>query len=143
MNNVFMTHLKIHERYDLKGSTVDRSVTEEERKKPNPIYKDLDIKFFVHLGKEKTIKVKEQMALDCKFLEENSIMDYSLLLGVHYANYPEEDLTEMSCDNCSSTSERIFQRRRMSLPSTLSSQELSHKSKKWLERRKRKQYVCL
>lgn len=140
MNNVFMTHLKIHERYDLKGSTIDRAATEKEKQKPNPILKDLDIKTAVYIGKEKTEKVRAQIALDCAFLEENNIMDYSLLLGVHNT-VTDEDATEVSSDSSASISTEDFRRRRYSLPLALPNYELSSRSKRWLERRKRKQYV--
>jgi 1-phosphatidylinositol-4-phosphate 5-kinase len=83
MNNVFQTSLRIHERYDLKGSTLGRCASEDEKKKENPILKDLDVSTNIYLGKEKTDVVLKQLESDCGFLRENLVMDYSLLLGVH------------------------------------------------------------
>ena len=33
MQNVFYSHVELHEKYDLKGSTVGRGLTEEEKRK--------------------------------------------------------------------------------------------------------------
>jgi len=55
MGNIFAQSLEIHERYDLKGSTVNRTVGEEALKnaKPTMILKDLDLKRCLLLGPEK------------------------------------------------------------------------------------------
>lgn len=95
MNNVFMTSLPIHERYDLKGSTVGRMATEKEKMSPVCIFKDLDISTHVNLGQPVTRLLLEQMTLDADFLKSQSIMDYSLLLGVHYGS---DDDGEPECD---------------------------------------------
>ena len=42
MKNIFSTTLKIHKKYDLKGSTVDREASEKEKTGPHPTYKDKD-----------------------------------------------------------------------------------------------------
>lgn len=83
MSNVFQTNVKIHEKYDLKGSIIGRMASEEEKQSPNPILKDLDVSKHVYLGKAKTKLLLDQLKSDAKFLESNQIMDYSLLLGVH------------------------------------------------------------
>jgi 1-phosphatidylinositol-4-phosphate 5-kinase len=90
MNNVFDTELEIHEKYDLKGSTVGRSsqkdvVEIDLKKKKNIILKDLDIK-----ENKKKIKIEKklkeqlltQLKSDCEWLQTMNIMDYSLLLGI-------------------------------------------------------------
>jgi 1-phosphatidylinositol-4-phosphate 5-kinase len=90
MNNVFDTELEIHEKYDLKGSTVGRSsqkdvVEIDLKKKKNIILKDLDIK-----ENKKKIKIEKklkeqlltQLKSDCEWLQMMNIMDYSLLLGI-------------------------------------------------------------
>ena len=42
MRNVFSSHLKVHKKYDLKGSTVDREANEKELEKQLPTLKDND-----------------------------------------------------------------------------------------------------
>jgi hypothetical protein len=43
MNNLLPTSVKMHEKYDLKGSTYKRKASKRERDKANPVYKDLDL----------------------------------------------------------------------------------------------------
>ena len=42
MNNLIPSHIPIHEKYDLKGSTYRRRASDEERRKESPTWKDLD-----------------------------------------------------------------------------------------------------
>lgn len=44
MGNMFCTELRIHRRYDLKGSSVGRS-TDKDKIKENTTLKDLDLSF--------------------------------------------------------------------------------------------------
>ncbi|KAJ3120861.1 Phosphatidylinositol-4-phosphate 5-kinase [Nowakowskiella sp. JEL0407] len=87
MGNVFPSNKDIHEVYDLKGSTVGRSIPEEEaRKNPRAVMKDLNWinrNKKLYLGEEKKSKLVEQMELDVAFLAKMQIMDYSLLVGCH------------------------------------------------------------
>ncbi|KAJ3836608.1 SAICAR synthase-like protein [Lentinula raphanica] len=107
MNNLFPPHKDIHETYDLKGSTVGRlwraknpeadekSQTEttnsekerrKEKKKSNPVLKDLNWINGHHkleLGPEKRALLTEQLRRDKEFLKAISVMDYSLLVGIH------------------------------------------------------------
>eukprot|EP01119_Soliformovum_irregulare_P021901 TRINITY_DN7378_c0_g2_i1.p1 TRINITY_DN7378_c0_g2~~TRINITY_DN7378_c0_g2_i1.p1 ORF type:complete len:541 (-),score=162.96 TRINITY_DN7378_c0_g2_i1:666-2288(-) len=90
MGNVFNTTKKIHQRFDLKGSTLGRAVSEQEKTsfKENVTFKDIDfknmsMKFKLGPRKEKFIK---QLESDCKLLEKLNIMDYSLLVGIHYCD---------------------------------------------------------
>ena len=45
MRNVFSNHLKIHTKYDLKGSTVDREASQKEREKRKNFFFFLDLQF--------------------------------------------------------------------------------------------------
>uniref|UniRef100_A0A2P2JHS9 Phosphatidylinositol 4-phosphate 5-kinase n=2 Tax=Rhizophora mucronata TaxID=61149 RepID=A0A2P2JHS9_RHIMU len=92
MGNMFCTELRIHRRFDLKGSSLGRS-TDKIEIDENTTLKDLDLNYsfflepswreaLLHLTKVQ--QVPRQIELDCKFLEAHHIMDYSLLLGVHY-----------------------------------------------------------
>ncbi len=42
MNNLIPSHVQMHEKYDLKGSTFKRRANNEERQKESPTWKDLD-----------------------------------------------------------------------------------------------------
>lgn len=86
MANVFGGACKITRRYDLKGSTFGRRASQKECRKATPVFKDLD-----WLEREKAIRVlsaerdllRDAIAADVKFLAEQGLMDYSLLVGVH------------------------------------------------------------
>ena len=87
MANVFCREISINRMYDLKGSVVGRSsgkITE------NTILKDLDLDCTFKLEKKWHNIFFEQLEKDCKFLEKMNIMDYSLLLGVHFADEEEK-----------------------------------------------------
>ena len=106
--NVFDTPLKIHEQYDLKGSTIDRTVNVEE-----PIsgmaMKDMDFKKFgrsIKVGTyyrdlilkqiEKDVSVRSSSYLSVlltviiQWLESLGICDYSLLIGIHFKDREEK-----------------------------------------------------
>jgi len=86
MGSVFFSNsgMEIHEQYDLKGSTKGR------RSQPNEsMKKDLDLiesGTFVKIGREKAKLFRSHIQMDTDFLRKNGIMDYSLLLGIHYRN---------------------------------------------------------
>ena len=42
MRNVFSSHLSLHKKFDLKGSTVDREASDKELEKTLPTFKDND-----------------------------------------------------------------------------------------------------
>lgn len=50
MGNMFCTELRIHRRYDLKGSYQGR-VTNKEDIKENTTFKDLDLPYVFHMDK--------------------------------------------------------------------------------------------
>jgi hypothetical protein len=55
MRNVFSNHLRVHKKYDLKGSTVDREASNKEKVKDNPTFKDNDFLndgMKIHIGEE-------------------------------------------------------------------------------------------
>ena len=66
MGNIFAQSLEIHERYDLKGSTIGRTVGEEKLKnlKPTTILKDLDFQRNLILGPEKRALFFDQLERD-------------------------------------------------------------------------------
>lgn len=87
MNNLFKTPLKLHEKYDLKGSTRNRYVDiSKEKKSSGGVLKDLNFNNRNHklwVGKEQRDAIIRQMRLDTEFLMDMGIMDQSLLLGLH------------------------------------------------------------
>eukprot|EP00742_Colponemidia_sp_Colp-10_P003628 GILJ01003862.1.p1 GENE.GILJ01003862.1~~GILJ01003862.1.p1 ORF type:complete len:536 (-),score=61.21 GILJ01003862.1:254-1795(-) len=94
MGSVFDSDKEIHERYDLKGSTIGRAASEAEKAGICPVLKDLDFVnagVKIRIGEAKKKQLLDQLEADCLFLERANIMDYSLLLGVHYRNRETED----------------------------------------------------
>ena len=69
-SNVFSTDRVIHERYDLKGSTLGRTVGAEAlARKTDVLRKDLDLKRRFHLGSNKGALLA-QIRADVQFLRE-------------------------------------------------------------------------
>ncbi|KAL1222847.1 Phosphatidylinositol 4-phosphate 5-kinase 7 [Cardamine amara subsp. amara] len=83
MGNMFCTELKIHRRYDLKGSSQGR-FTERTKIHEKTTLKDLDLAYEFHMDKLLREALFKQIDLDCSFLESLHIIDYSLLLGLHF-----------------------------------------------------------
>ncbi|KAM7255110.1 hypothetical protein ACFE04_020351 [Oxalis oulophora] len=83
MGNMFCTELRIHRRFDLKGSSLGRSADKIEIDE-NTTLKDLDLSYYFYLEPSWQESLLKQIEIDSKFLEAQHIMDYSLLLGVHY-----------------------------------------------------------
>ncbi|KAF3642525.1 Phosphatidylinositol 4-phosphate 5-kinase 1 [Capsicum annuum] len=83
MGNMFCTELRIHRRYDLKGSSQGRS-TKKDRIDETTTLKDLDLTYEFHMDKLLREALFKQLSLDCRFLESQNIIDYSLLLGLHF-----------------------------------------------------------
>ncbi|XP_078440702.1 phosphatidyl inositol monophosphate 5 kinase [Wolffia australiana] len=83
MGNMFCTALRIHRRYDLKGSSLGRS-TDKVEIDENTTLKDLDLNYCFYLEPSWRDALLNQIEIDSQFLETQCIMDYSLLLGVHY-----------------------------------------------------------
>lgn len=87
MNNLLPSYVKMHLKYDLKGSTFKRKASKSERAKKSPTFKDLD--FMEHHPNGIFLEAETYSALvktiqrDCTVLESFKIMDYSLLVGVH------------------------------------------------------------
>ncbi|XP_043481402.1 phosphatidylinositol 4-phosphate 5-kinase type-1 alpha isoform X2 [Leptopilina heterotoma] len=117
MNNLLPSAVKLHQKYDLKGSTYKRKASRSERAKSSPTYKDLD--FMEHHAEGIFLEADTYSALvktiqrDCRVLESFKIMDYSLLVGIHNLDQAarekveeqrlsasaEEDAGEYVCDS--------------------------------------------
>lgn len=85
--NVFCSESRIHRRFDLKGSSYGRTIRKtEEKVDETTTLKDLDLNLVFHLQKPWFKKLIWQIERDCEFLEAESIMDYSLLVGLHFSD---------------------------------------------------------
>ncbi|KHN17425.1 Phosphatidylinositol-4-phosphate 5-kinase 2 [Glycine soja] len=85
MGNVFCSEYRIHKRFDLKGSSHGRT-TDKPREEidENTTLKDLDLNFVFRLEQSWFQELIWQLDRDCEFLEAEGIMDYSLLIGLHF-----------------------------------------------------------
>ncbi|XP_060808612.1 phosphatidylinositol 4-phosphate 5-kinase type-1 alpha isoform X8 [Amyelois transitella] len=98
MNNILPSSVKLHQKYDLKGSTYKRKANKSERTKASPTYKDLD--FMEHhtegifLEADTYTALIKTMQRDCRVLESFKIMDYSLLVGIHNLDEAQREKTE-------------------------------------------------
>ncbi|CAI9102800.1 OLC1v1001143C1 [Oldenlandia corymbosa var. corymbosa] len=85
MGNLFCTEYAIHRRFDLKGSSHGRLTDKPESEiDSTTTLKDLDLNFIFGLRKNWFEEFCRQVDKDCDFLEQERIMDYSLLVGVHF-----------------------------------------------------------
>ncbi|CAL0307850.1 unnamed protein product [Lupinus luteus] len=85
MGNLFCSEYPIHRRFDLKGSSHGRMADKpEEEIDETTTLKDLDLNYVFHLQRNWSQVLTKQIELDCKFLEAEKIMDYSLLVGLHF-----------------------------------------------------------
>ncbi|MFS7904248.1 putative 1-phosphatidylinositol-4-phosphate 5-kinase [Helianthus anomalus] len=85
MGNLFCTDHVIHRRFDLKGSSLGRLTDKPESEiQTTTILKDLDLKFMFRLDKNWIQEFRRQIDRDSDFLEQERIMDYSLLVGLHF-----------------------------------------------------------
>ncbi|KAM9369035.1 phosphatidylinositol 4-phosphate 5-kinase type-1 gamma [Phaethornis superciliosus] len=95
MNNILPRVVKMHLKFDLKGSTYKRRASKKEKEKSSPTYKDLD---FIQdmpeglmLDADTFNALTKTLQRDCLVLESFKIMDYSLLLGVHNIDQQERE----------------------------------------------------
>ncbi|KAF2880902.1 hypothetical protein ILUMI_25278 [Ignelater luminosus] len=98
MNNLLPSWVRMHQKYDLKGSTYKRKASKSERQKRSPTYKDLD--FMEHHPEGILMEADTYAALvktiqrDCRVLESFKIMDYSLLVGIHNLDQAQREKLE-------------------------------------------------
>lgn len=110
MNNLLPSIVKLHEKYDLKGSTYKRKASKNERSKSSPTLKDLDFIDLhtegLHLERDTYEALIKTLQRDCRVLESFKIMDYSLLVGVYNLDVAARDKqgkTTLSTENRGST----------------------------------------
>ncbi|VFQ63557.1 unnamed protein product [Cuscuta campestris] len=103
MGNMFYSKYRIHRRFDVKGSSYGRSTDKPEgHVDETTTLKDLDLNLVFHLQRSRFEELISQINRDCQFLEAENIMDYSLLIGVHFCNNSSSNGTSggLSPDDC-------------------------------------------
>ena len=101
IRNVFSAHLKVHKKYDLKGSRVDREASDKEREKTCPTLKDNDFLadgVKISIGDEGKEALMETLGADVDFLSKLNIIGYSLLLGIHDMDRALEDALDAQAE---------------------------------------------
>ncbi|WJX53790.1 Phosphatidylinositol 4-phosphate 5-kinase 2 [Trifolium repens] len=99
MGNVFCSEYRIHKRFDLKGSSHGR-ITDKPREEidETTTLKDLDLDLAFRLEQSWFQELKWQLDRDCEFLEAEGIMDYSLLIGLHFRDdYSVDEMESSPC----------------------------------------------
>ncbi|XP_015955783.1 phosphatidylinositol 4-phosphate 5-kinase 1 [Arachis duranensis] len=100
MGNVFCSEYRIHKRFDLKGSSYGRITDKpQEEIDETTTLKDLDLNFVFRLEQSWFQELKWQLDRDTEFLEAEGIMDYSLLIGVHFRDDCSFDELKTSPDD--------------------------------------------
>ncbi|KAJ8773381.1 hypothetical protein K2173_028558 [Erythroxylum novogranatense] len=85
MGNLFCSDYRMHRRFDLKGSSYGRTTDKLEGEiDETTTLKDLDLNFVFRLQQNWYQELIKQIDRDCEFLEAERIMDYSLLVGLHF-----------------------------------------------------------
>ncbi|XP_010521233.1 PREDICTED: phosphatidylinositol 4-phosphate 5-kinase 1 [Tarenaya hassleriana] len=85
MGNLFCSEYRIQRRFDLKGSSHGRTTAMPEGEiDETTTLKDLDLNFVFRLQRNRYQELIKQIKRDCEFLESEGIMDYSLLVGLHF-----------------------------------------------------------
>jgi len=106
MNNLLPSNIKMHCKYDLKGSTYKRKASKHEKAKSSPTWKDLDFMELLPEGlllePETYTALISTMRRDCRVLESFKIMDYSLLIGVHNLDIAARERAEAASSGSSS-----------------------------------------
>ncbi|XP_019706081.1 phosphatidylinositol 4-phosphate 5-kinase 4 [Elaeis guineensis] len=106
MGNLFCTNYAIHRRFDLKGSSHGRTTDKpEEEIDANTTLKDLDLNFIFRLQKSWFQDFYRQVDRDLELLEQERIMDYSLLVGVHFREVSQDMLPTEGIGHNEKTSE--------------------------------------
>lgn len=81
---------KVHQRYDLKGSWIDRHAGIKAAH--GGTYKDMDLHKPLELAPGVADELLDELRHDSELLMSANLMDYSLLLGVHNQAVPTEGL---------------------------------------------------
>ncbi|KAG8431736.1 hypothetical protein GDO86_020241 [Hymenochirus boettgeri] len=107
MNNLLPRSVKMHVKYDLKGSTYKRRASAKEREKRFPTFKDLDFitdwPDGLFLDPDMHSALCKTIQRDCLVLQSFKIMDYSLLVGIHNMDYAQKETSVLDGQHHSDT----------------------------------------
>eukprot|EP01126_Amoeba_proteus_P033291 TRINITY_DN3266_c0_g1_i5.p1 TRINITY_DN3266_c0_g1~~TRINITY_DN3266_c0_g1_i5.p1 ORF type:complete len:533 (-),score=95.29 TRINITY_DN3266_c0_g1_i5:22-1620(-) len=110
--NLFNTDSKIHEIYDLKGSWVNRGGGKENKHSLDPkekkTGKDNDFTQIIQVGRPISQQFKSILKKDSEMLKRLNVMDYSLLVGIHYNGRESSSSFRKSNDLVTSEQELIL-----------------------------------
>ncbi|XP_064402336.1 phosphatidylinositol 5-phosphate 4-kinase type-2 beta-like [Halichondria panicea] len=93
MRSIFSSTIKMHRKFDLKGSTVDRQASTKEKTKTNPTLKDLDFTEMeenIMVGNSAKDQLMKALEADVQLLQKLNLMDYSLLVCIHDCTIPPD-----------------------------------------------------
>ncbi|KAG9471001.1 phosphatidylinositol 4-phosphate 5-kinase type-1 alpha isoform X2 [Eleutherodactylus coqui] len=114
MNNLLPRSVKMHLKYDLKGSTYKRRASPKEREKSFPTYKDLDFMQDVpdglFLDPDMYSALCKTIQRDCLVLQSFKIMDYSLLVGLHNLDHARRENTVLDGQSQADTRKPVAQK---------------------------------
>ena len=86
--NIFFNCLKLHKRFDLKGSWISRTAKRNKTTGDvEGVLKDNDLNYDVLLRSDEAAELAVAMKKDAEFLCSHNIMDYSLVIGVHNSRF--------------------------------------------------------
>uniref|UniRef100_A0A804N0T0 1-phosphatidylinositol-4-phosphate 5-kinase n=1 Tax=Zea mays TaxID=4577 RepID=A0A804N0T0_MAIZE len=93
MGNLFCSSYVIHRRFDLKGSSHGRMTDKPiDQFSEHTTLKDLNLNFIFRLPGTWFEEFCRQVDKDCELLEAERIMDYSLLVGIHFKDRCKDKL---------------------------------------------------
>ncbi|XP_010457124.1 PREDICTED: phosphatidylinositol 4-phosphate 5-kinase 10 [Camelina sativa] len=81
MSNILQSDVFMNKVYDLKGSSQGRT-NKKIKVRDKTILKDIDLDFCFYVDSLARHRLIKQAKLDCELLEDEGIMDYSLMLGL-------------------------------------------------------------
>ena len=90
LENVFVAKHDPHEKYDLKGSWIDRHTNYHVES--GKLMKDEDLHKTLRIDSKVGDKIYKQLKRDSNFLKDCRIMDYSVLLGIYYVGIDPKDV---------------------------------------------------
>ncbi|GER37771.1 phosphatidylinositol-4-phosphate 5-kinase [Striga asiatica] len=97
MGNLFCSEYRINRRFDLKGSSHGRTANKTKGEiDETTTLKDLDLNYTFRLQTNWYQELIKQIHRDCEFLERERIMDYSLLIGLHFRDDSARDKIGLS-----------------------------------------------
>lgn len=94
MNNILPRAMKMHYKYDLKGSSYKRRASRKERAKSSPTFKDLDFKDMhegLHLDSDTYNALMKTLQRDCRVSSRNQFSDTTDHSVSKFAQASQED----------------------------------------------------